>query len=150
MNADDRTPGQQGFDQQDMQKNEHTRQDRQQQPVDQQQQQQPLDQQMETGQASYGNSGETDTISRQDSDLGQSADLGQSQQGGNSGLFSGAADDMGDSTSSEMTLGTDREQQFSQDGQGALDDQGRSSIDSSDIDSERSERRSSDIEGSNL
>ena len=121
MNADDRTPGQQGFDQQDMQKKELTSQDWQQQPVDQQQQR-PLDQQMETGQASYGNSGETDTISRQDSDLGQSADLGQSQQDGNSGLFSGAADDMGDSTSSEMTLGTDREQQFSQDGQGALDD----------------------------
>jgi hypothetical protein len=146
MNTDDRTPGQQGFDEQDHQQ---TSQDRQQQPIDQQQDR-PLDQQMETGQASYGNSGETDTISRQDSDLGQSADLGQSQQDGNSGLFSGSADDLGDSTSSEMNLDTQPEQQFSPDGQGALDEQGRSPMGSTDIESERSERRDSDIKGSSL
>ena len=61
---------------------------------------------MATGQASYGNSGETgtDTLSQNSSSFGQDSDLGQSSQSGESGqgrdtrLFSGSGDDMGSSS----------------------------------------------------
>jgi hypothetical protein len=69
-----------------------------------------------TGQASYGNSGETgtDTLSQnsssfgQDSDLGQSNQTGQSQQSGqgsSNGLFSGSGNDMGTSSAGTGRLG---------------------------------------------
>ena len=59
-----------------------------------------------TGQASYGNSGETgtDTLSQNSSSFGQDSDLGQSNQtdqsqqsgqGSSNGLFSGSGNDMG-------------------------------------------------------
>lgn len=108
MNADERTPGQQGYGEQTPQQGQD-----QTQPTGQQRQpgQGPQGNMAEqgqggsasTGQASYGNSGETgtDTLSQnssslgQDSDLGQSNQASQSNQGSNSGLFGGPSSDMG-------------------------------------------------------
>lgn len=101
MNADERTPGQQG-------ENENQLTGRQQQQTEQQ----PSTGQgvsASTGQASYGNSGETDadTLSQNSTSLGQDSDLGQSNQTGqagqtgqssDSGLFSGSNDDLGTSS----------------------------------------------------
>lgn len=169
MNADERTPGQQGYGQQTSQEADGQRardQQGNQQPTGQQQQQQPTDQgqgqdggAMSTGQASYGNSGETDELSQNSSSLGQENDMGQDRgdQGGQR-LFSGSDDDLGGAGSDGMpsalggggyggsgqTTGGD-DQDFASDGQGALDDNDGDGT--TDIEIERSQGRESDVEG---
>ncbi|GAA4005108.1 hypothetical protein [Sphingomonas humi] len=156
MNADERTPGQQGIGEQRSQHNqanEHA--DRQ-----QQQQQTPQDGGMSTGQASYGNSGETgtDTLSQDSSSLGQESDLGQTNQSadnrqdGDRSLFRGSDKDMGSTgeTDRQDTTGQD----FADQGQGALNEDLMGSDEdtarNTDIETERSQGRESDIEGSSL
>ena len=114
MNQDENQTGQQGYGQ------DPTSQ-QQQQPQAQQSQQQPQGQQgsndFETGQASYGNSGQADALtqSQNSSDMGQDADMGQAASGQGSGsqgsgfIGSGSSgNDMGSSSgqSEGMPLGT--------------------------------------------
>lgn len=116
MNADERTPGQQGYGQQTGQTS--------QQPLDEQQKQQPTSQDQPeivgdgfaTGQAAYGNSGEIDLQDQQ---------AAPSQQGaaGGSGLFSGSSQDLGNASSEPMGIAeAQADQDFAGDGQGAQDD----------------------------
>nr|WP_314446470.1 hypothetical protein [uncultured Sphingomonas sp.] len=93
MNADERTPGQQGYGEQTSQQADGAK--GQQQQIGQQQ-----DGGTSTGQASYGNSGDTGsaTLSQNSTSLGQESDIGQSGQGRDTGLFSGSDDDLGSST----------------------------------------------------
>jgi hypothetical protein len=128
MNADERTPGQQGYGQQSPQQFQNQQQPASQQPSAQQQQQQPSGQQqgqvaptsegqeggsMATGQASYGNSGEATTLSQNSSSFGQDSDLGQSDQsqqsseGSDSSLFRGSDDDLGSAGSGQAGGGGD-------------------------------------------
>lgn len=152
MNADERNNQQQGYGQQD------DKQANQQHNAAQgQQQQQPTAQDDEsTGQASYGNSGESDTgtISQNISDTGQEADLGQSDD---PKLFSGSDDDLGGSASSGQQGGESdasgmrsTDQSFADQGQGAMLEDTKGSDGTTDIEVERSQGRESDIEGSSL
>ncbi|NJC06946.1 hypothetical protein GGQ97_002739 [Sphingomonas kaistensis] len=91
MNADDRIPGQQGLDGQ-------TPQGRQ--PAPQPGTAGQADGGMSTGQASYGNSGDTgsETLDPNGSSLGQESDEGQSGETGEgreTRLFSGTENDLG-------------------------------------------------------
>ncbi|GAA4027013.1 hypothetical protein GCM10022281_02050 [Sphingomonas rosea] len=98
---------------------------------------------MATGQASYGNSGDTGTVDQQADNAPDSA-----SQGGDR-LFSGSSDDLGSSgqAQSSANLGTDGAQDFAADGQGASTEDPTATTD---VESERSQRRDSDIEGSSL
>lgn len=128
MNADERSTGQEGYGRQDLEQSSSR------QPAAQSQQPDTMNQGRQsgapaTGQASYGNSGETD-LSQDDSSLGQEADLGQS--GGTTGkdsLISGSDSD------------TD-EQDFASQGQGALE-QHPETIGTDDIAVERSNQGNS-------
>lgn len=154
MNADERTPGQQGYGQQSPQ------QEQGQQAQSQQQQQPTMSDQdqggsMATGQAAYGNSGQADTLSQNSSSMGQGADFGQtgsqSNQGTNdSSLFRGGSDDTGSGgISSQQGSG---DQSFADQGQGAMNEDlmGSSDDGTTDIEIERSHGRESDVEGKNF
>ena len=139
MNADERTPGQQGYGQQSPQQSDG------QQPSSQQQQvpgQNPEGGPSSTGQASYGNSGQADTLSQNSSFEGQESDFGQAGgQGSESTLFKGSQDDTGGGASG---------QQFADQGQGAMNEDLMGADGTTDIEVERSQGRENDIEGSSL
>lgn len=160
MNADERASGQQGYGQQSPQQSSDGATTAQQQPASQQQQQQQQQATMtgqdqegspvDTGQAAYGNSGETDTLSQNSSSLGQESDMGQA--GGGGALFSGSGEDMGSAQGASAEQGSDR-QDFADQGQGALNEDLMGSSDdggTTDIEIERSQGRESDIKGSSL
>jgi hypothetical protein len=141
MNADERSSGQQGYGQQSPQEDQSR--------TAQRGEQSPTSSEREsdggspaTGQASYGNSGDTgelssgDTgeLSQQRSDFGQEADLG-GDGSQNSPLFGGSADD---------TAG--HAEQGSADRSEELD----GSQGTTDIEIERSQGRENDIEGRSL
>ncbi len=121
------------------------------------QQQQPSTQgRVSTGQASYGNSGQSssETLSQNDSDLGRKTDLGQS---GDRKLFSASDDDLGSSAAAgDQGINSDPsqmrsdDQSFEDQGQGALSEDTMGSDGTTDFGTERSLGRESDIEGSSL
>lgn len=104
----------------------------------------------DTGQASYGNSGQGDAMTQNQNrpDQGQEADLGQGAQSGEGG--SGFVGSSTDNSSEYLQSGSDS-QDFAEQGQGALDeDDDDDAIGTTDIETERSQGRESDIEGSSL
>lgn len=143
MNADERTPGQQGYGQQTSQQAER-------QPTSEATTE-PADTPQETGQAAYGNSGGTGTMT-EGSSQGQEADLGQADRGESGAMFQGSEDDTGGSASGQASAEQSQDQQdsgsgqaFADQGQGASADEG-----TTDIEVERSQGRESDIEGKSL
>lgn len=153
MNADERTPGQQGYGQQSPQQSE-TGGDRSSsrggQDADMTDEGRAGD--MTTGQASYGNSGETDTLSQNSSSSGQESDMGQ---GGDGGLFNSSQEDRGGSAPSQAAgqQPSSSGQASSEQGQDAQSEDLMGSDDDSgttDIEIERSQGRESDVEGSSL
>lgn len=174
MNNDNSPTGQQGYGrdpQSDRQTKEPTSQQGGQQSQDQQQARSPNSQNAQpiggndsntgsgttmssgsstgdisSGQASYGNSGETDTMSqsRNRSDEGQQADMGQAGGKGGSGFVGSSANDSG-----EYLQSSAGDRDFAEQGRGAIEDP---SVDAAgaDVETERSQGRESDIEGSSL
>jgi hypothetical protein len=165
MNADERAPDQQSTGEQSpAQSQDRSQTTRQQHPQADQQgsiSEPAQGGSVSTGQASYGNSGETGA-GMPGQGLDQETNLGQmnpaDQQSGN-GLFSGSGNDMGSSSTAngssdvEDTLNKADEQDFADQGQGALSDDAMASSQergTTDLETERSQGRPTDTEGSSL
>lgn len=159
MNQDDRNLEGQGYGQNNAQQgNQQPEASQQQQPMSQDQD----DGGASTGQAAYGNSGETDTLGQNSSSQGQESDLGQSgSPTSENTMFGGPDSDMGNQQSPEASGGfgqnqqdpaqrpADGSQNFAEDGQGAMDGNPVTS-ESDDDEVERAQGRESGFESNNL